>query len=273
MKDKLFIIILNYNCKADIIDCLKSLKYIDKKSYLLKLLVVDNASADGSVQLIKQKFPQVKIIQNKKNLGFAAGVNVGIKYALKQGADFVFLLNPDTIVEKDFLQPLVQLIKSDTEIGIVSPVLKGMFKGKLVYDLGAKFNPFLGRTKHIHVKFRPLHPMEAEMVSGCAMLVKKEVFEKIGFFNKHYFLYFEDSDFCLRAKKAGFKIYVQSKSIVFHRTSQSLGEFSLKKIYHILISNFLFINKHVKFYLRPLAYIYLSALTFKIVFNKISKIL
>lgn len=265
-KEKTAIIILNYNGLPFILDCLDSLHQSSIINHQSSIILVDNASADKSVELIKKKFPKIKIIQNRVNLGFAGGNNVAIKYALKNNFDNIMLLNPDTIVEKNFLKPLLQLI-SNKKIGIVSPVLKGKEGSKIIFALGAKFNPILGRTKHVHLKRSPLSAVEQEMVSGCAMMVKREVFEKIGLFDERFFLYFEDSDFCLRASKAGFKIYVEPKSVIIHKCSSSLGGLSLKKIKYVLWSNFLFNLKWVKPYFWPFAFSYLIVLAIKMIID------
>jgi len=258
--EKIAIIILNYNGLPYVLSCLSSLKLSTISYQQLTIILVDNNSSDDSVKIIEKEFPKVKLIKNKKNLGFSKGNNIGIKYALKNNFDYIMLLNPDTVVEKGFLKPLLKLFRSDKKIGIVSPILKEKKDGKTIYALGAKFNPILGRTKHKHVKIRPLHVLKQELVSGCAMLIKNQVFKKIGLLDERFFLYFEDSDFCLRAKEAGYKIFVQPKSIITHRPSTSLGGLSLKKIKYNLCSNFLFILKWVKPYFWPIAYFYLLIL-------------
>jgi GT2 family glycosyltransferase len=263
IKEKVAIIILNYNGLPHVLDCLQSLNHSSIINHQSLIILVDNHSIDASVETIKKKFPQVKIIRNKKNLGFAGGNNVGIKWALKNNFDYLMLLNPDTIVEKDFLAPLIRLMKSDKTIGVVSPLLQEKKQGKTIFSLGAEFNPLLGRTKHLQTRVKPSKSLEQELVSGCAMLIKKEVFEKIGLFDERFFLYFEDSDFCLRARKAGFKIFLEPKSIVFHKISQSFRNFPLKKIYFNLKSNLLFIHKQVKPCFWPLAYFYLFVLAGK----------
>jgi len=267
--NKTAIIILNYNGLPYVLDCLKSLEYL-KDNKRIRTIIVDNASRDRSVKLIKEKYPWVKVIENKKNLGFAGGNNKGIKWAIDNGFKNIMLLNPDTIVEKGFLNPLLRKVNKD-KVGIVSPVLKGKEGNEAIYALGAKYNKILGRTKHVHLKqgqFKKLkHPIEQQLVSGCAVFVKSEVFEKIGLLDKRFFLYFEDSDFCIRAKRAGFKIFVCPKSVVVHKTSQSLGGLSLKKVFYVAGSNLKFILKNVNPLFWPLALIYLMLITIKMVFS------
>jgi hypothetical protein len=216
-----------------------------------EIVVVDNASSDDSVAKIKDK--DLKILKNKKNLGFAAGANIGIKYVLRQGTEAILLLNPDTIVTKNFLRPLVK-----NPADIVSPVIKFKRDGSRIYDFGGKINWWLGRTSHI-ANFSE----DIDYISGCAMLIKRPVLEKIGFFDERFFLYFEDVDFCLRAKKAGLKISVEPKSVIFHQLSGTA-----KRPWHqnlqLLKSNFLFINRYLKFWQKPIAYIYWLLLAVKI---------
>jgi len=258
-REKVFIVIVNYNSGSYIIDCLKSLEISRYKDIKISEVIIDNSSVDNSLQLIKQQFSKIKIINNKNNLGFAKAVNQGIKNALQNKADYVFLLNPDTLAEKNLLKPLIQLIKSDKKIGIVVPALKDEVKAGSVYSLGLKFNKFLGRTEHIHLHVNPrsLHHQEEELVSGCAMLIKKEVFKKIGLFDERFFMYFEDSDFCLRTRKAGFKIYVEPKAVVIHK--QNLDKKPNKEIKkkYLVQSNSLFIKKHVAKIFWPFGWGYL----------------
>lgn len=262
MENKIFIVILNYNCKLDIIDCLKPLIQSLPVSRQSSIIIVDNASIDGSVQLIKQKFPRLKIIENKKNLGFAAGNNIGIKYALKNGAEYVLLLNPDTIVKKGFLKPLLK-----NPADIVAPVIKFKREKEWIYDFGGKINWCLGRSYHLETKSQKLN-LAIDYVSGCAMLIRKQVFEKIGFLDERFFLYFEDADFCLRARKAGFKIAVEPKSIISHKLREGKRK-SWLQIYHLLRSNLIFINRHISFWRKPLAYLYWWTLLSKLLLARI----
>lgn len=259
---KTFIIILSFNGGKDIIECLKSLK---RKT--AEVAVVDNRSTDNSVELIRKNFPRVKIIENKKNLGFARGCNVGIRYALKQGAGSVVLLNPDTVVEKRFLRSFLKpLLKNRADI--VAPVIKFKRAGEWVYDLGGKVNWWLGRPKHLESNKKGDRKQEVDYVSGCAMLVKQPVFEKIGFLDEKFFLYFEDVDFCLRAKKAGFKIAVEPKSVVVHKLVESKKK-PFKQQLHLLKSNLLFIKRHVLFWRKPLAISYWWLLLVKIIIGRL----
>jgi len=254
---KAFIVIVNFNNKRDILRCLYSLRY-----ERAEIIVVDNKSSDDSIEAIKSKFKQVKILENEKNIGFAAASNKGIEYALRKKADYVLLLNPDTIVEKNFLSSLLKK-KAD----IISPVIKFKRQGEWVYDFGGRVNFLIGRTTHLEKSVLSKRTNLVDYVSGCCMLIKKEVFEKMGFLDERYFMFFEDVDFCLRAKKSDFKIKVDSSVTIFHNLSEG-REKSLKCHLWMLKSNFIFINKWLKFYKKPLAYFYLFLLWVKILVNK-----
>lgn len=250
---KIFVIILNFNGGRDIIECLNSLK-----RERAEIVVIDNGSFDSSLAMIKKNFPKVKIIENNKNLGFAAGNNIGIRHAFKRGADAFILLNQDTIVEKDFLEPLLR-----NQADIVGPVIKFKRRGKWIYDYGGKINWLIGRTSHqeslTYINSarlpRRLNFQNPDYISGCAMLIKRPVFEKVGLLDERFFLYFEDADFCQRAKKAGFKIGVEPKAIIFHKLIEG-KEKSFFQIYHLMRSNLIFINRYISFWKSPLAYLY-----------------
>lgn len=259
--NKFFVIIANFNNKKDITPCIKSLIKAYSK---INIIVVDNASIDCSLLEIESlKYRNLKIIKNKRNLGFAKGMNKGIKFALKQGAQNVLLLNPDTLVEKGFLEPLL-----NNQAGINGPVIKFQRKGKWVYDFGGKINFWLGRASH----YESLNPKsnfnQPDYISGCCLLIKREVFKKIGLLDEKYFLFFEDSDFCLRARKAGFKIALESKSLILHKLSEGKKK-PFYYMYHLIRSNLLFVNIWLPFYRRPIAYFYLLALSFKMLLNRL----
>ncbi|MFC1711917.1 glycosyltransferase family 2 protein [Patescibacteria group bacterium] len=267
---RVFIIIVNYNGDPYILECLKSLYKSDISNFKVDILIVDNKSSDNSIEKIKTQFPKVKIVKNQKNLGFAAACNRGIKISLQSKAQFIFLLNPDTVVEKKLVKPLIETAKKENKIGIISPLLKDKYRDKDVYTTGLEFNKIIGKTSHKHYKDRPKNIIYEDLVSGCAMFIKTEVFNKIGFFDERFFMYFEDSDFCLRAKAAGFKIVLEPQVVVNHEISKSTGKKSKSKAKNLIKSNLIFILKHTTWYFWPLSFIYLLALFFKLCLSFIS---
>ncbi|MCJ7804451.1 glycosyltransferase family 2 protein [Patescibacteria group bacterium] len=258
----IFIIILNFNNQKDIILCLKSLIKAYPK---INIIVVDNASTDNSLQsIISLSHEKLMIIKNKINLGFAKGVNKGIRFVLKQGAESVLLLNPDTLVGRGFLEPLLT-----NRADVVGPIIKFKRKGQWVYDFGGKINFWIGRTSHDeHLTSNVKNLKSPDYLSGCCLLVRRKVFEKIDLLDERYFLFFEDADFCLRAKKADFKVALEPKSMILHKLSEG-KEKSLKSMYHLLRSNFIFINTWLPAYKRPIAYLYLCLLALKMLLNRL----
>lgn len=271
---KVFILILNYNGFDDLSKCLKTLIKLEDKSYSIKTVVIDNGSSKEQLKMLKallKEYRGIELVENKKNLGFARGNNVGIRYALKNKADYVLLLNNDTEIEMNFLKKLIKL-----DYPISSPVVKFReFKEhpKLIYDLGGYVNWRTGRTTHLNCyanEYKKLNKgvNECDYVAGCCMLVKREVFESIGLLDEKYFIYFEDVDFCVTAIKNGYKVAVDQNAVISHKLGGSMDRWSNRAIYHHLLANFIFISKHLGWH-RITGYSYLFALTAKIVFDRV----
>jgi hypothetical protein len=276
MKPKAIIVILNWNGKKDTLECLGSLKKINYPNY--QIILVDNGSKDDSVKEIKKNFPNVKIIQNKQNLGFAEGSNVGIKYALKNKADYVLLLNNDTVVDKRFLSEMMKAAESNEKIGIVCPKVYFYSKPRILQYAGLKFNFNKGKSNLIGYNekdFRQFDKIqEADFCGGTCMLVKKGVFEKIGFFDKTYFAYFEDNNFGFRARKAGYKIIFCNKAKIWHKISASTGGQSNPFKEHYMNRNrIIFMKKYsTKWqFSKFLAYLFFESLIDSLIFIKKGK--
>src|SRR3972149_9273866 len=230
------IVVLNYKGLENTIACLDSLRKCEKDSHKTEFVVVDNNSDDGSFKALS-KIKDIDLVENHKNLGYAGGNNTGIKKALGQNADAVLIVNNDTIVDKTFL---VNLIRGLDAGDIVSPKIyfapgfefhKSRYTksqlGKVIWYAGGKIDWRNIIGKHIgvddvdHSQFSKRK--EVDLATGACMLVKKQVFEKIGFFDEKYFLYLEDMDFCVRTLKAGFKILFEPKAIIWHKNAGSAG--------------------------------------------------
>ena len=240
------IVVLHYGDVGLTRKCLNSLS--KEKSNFGEIVLVNN---DSNIVLSSSAFPLIQqklhIINNKKNLGFSAGVNVGVKFALSKGADKILILNNDTKILKPILKTLVAILDSDKSIGIVSPAIQFELNKKNIFDVGGKINKFFLRTSHDEVlSVNGLKSREVKYVSGAAMLIKKEVFKKIGFFDERFFLYYEDVDFCLRAQKKGFKIIVDPEAVILHSLSKTIGKVSPLGVYYQTKSALVFANKYAE---------------------------
>lgn len=238
---KVIVIILNFKVKALTIKCVESVK---KSTYPVKIIVVDNKSEDG-LDLEINKFKDVEFIQTGKNLGFTGGNNFGIKKALANGADLVLILNPDTTTNKDCIKNLVEGME-EIGAGVVGP--KIYFKDeKTIWYAGGVMDKLnvLGKHRGVDQKDQGQYEkvIETDYVSGAAMMVKREVFENVGLFDERYFLYYEDSDFCERAKKTGYKIMYLPKAMVYHANAQSAGLGSPLQDYYITRNRMLYAKK------------------------------
>jgi len=249
---KIFIIILNYNGKSTIKSCLDSVFCCDYPNF--EVVVVDNDSKDGSLELAKNLYSKFHFIKNEKNIGFSAGNNLGIRFALEKMADYVFLLNNDAVLEKDTLSKLIASAEKE-KAGIFSPLIYAG-NNKIWYSGGMiKW----AQMKNVHESRLPKSgdSYSTAYVTGCAMLVKKEVFKKIGLFSEDYFLYYEDADFCVRAKKEGFDSMVIPTAKITHFEKSELD--LSNKIYWLVLSGLIFFKKNTPLYLKFITnpYLYL----------------
>lgn len=257
-KPLVWIIVVNWNGKADTLACLASLRKI---SYPLRhILVVDNASADGSVEAIRAQFPEVEVLVNERNERFARANNQGMQKALAAGADLVLLLNNDTEVAPDFLDHLVSAAASRPEVGMVAPKIYYHHDQQLIWFAGGRINLWTGHVSHRGLRqhdFPPKYdlPEAVDFLTGCAILAKRECLEMVkihideGYLDEGYFMYIEDVDLCWRARKAGFVCLYQPAAKIWHKVSASTsGQF---KVYHKVRSNFQFFKTYAKWYHWP----------------------
>lgn len=239
--NKVAIVILHFNGRKDTLECLESVKKLTKNNYEILSVVVDNGSEEPfEIQDSEFKVQNLEIIRNEKNLGFAGGNNVGIKYALAQGASHIIVLNNDTILNEDLVEELLATSQSQEQIGVVVPKIyfaKGFEYhkeryskedlGKVIWYAGGKMDwkNVIGYHRGVDEIDRGQFDKkeETDFATGCCMLVKREVFEKIGLLDEKYFLYYEDSDFSQRIKKRGYKMVYNPKAFLWHKNAGSAG--------------------------------------------------
>ncbi len=259
---KVIIVIVSYNSAEDLPECLTSVKNLLTTNYSLLTIVVDNSSDDNSVDVAK-KF-DVEVIENSENLGFSGGANVGIKATQKFGANFILLLNPDTTVHPSLIYEFLKIAKKNEKIGILSPKIyfypgfefhKSRYKkeelGKVIWYAGGviDWDNVLASHKGVDEVDSGLYNKitETDFATGATMMIKVEVFKKIGNFDEKFFLYLEDLDFSLRAKKAGFSILYVPKAIAWHKWARATGGGSALQDYYFTRNRLLFGLKYTSF--------------------------
>jgi GT2 family glycosyltransferase len=240
-----FIIILNWNRFTDTAECIESVLQIDYSNYVI--VVVDNGSNDDSVKNIRDRFDPILVIENHENLGYAEGNNVGVRHALKNGADYVWLLNNDTVVDKHALAAMMDLAEKNHEIGILGSKIYYFDQPEILWFAGATIDWSRAISAHIGRLEKDTGQYEDEKevdrVTGCSMLIRREVLENVGLLDAKFFLYAEEVDLCVRARKKGYRNYYVPKSIVYHKISISTGESSVPVYAYYNTRNFLYLIK------------------------------
>jgi len=234
---KVALVILHFNEPKLTENCLESVKKIKTQDFKVEVIVINN-NPQEKINFLKRKFPEFVFLEVKENLGFTGGNNLGIKKALKKRTNFVLLLNNDTLIDKNLITELLEVAKNNKQAGILGPKIyfapgyefhqkryQEKDRGKVIWYAGGVIDwqnivsSHRGVDKVDHGQYALSE--ETGFVTGCAMFVRKEVFEKIGFFDENYFLYLEDVDFCQRAKKAGFKIFYVPTAKLWHLNAGS----------------------------------------------------
>jgi len=215
-KPKTAVLVLGYNSQKYLKDCFLSLT--KAKTENIDLVYIDNNSGDNSLDYLRKNFPKVEILANRKNLGFAAGYNQAIKWAIKKGYDYLFLLNPDTITDQNCLRELAKKADQNTILQPLVLIHSRGKKTKLINTSGNNLN-FLGMSYCGDYRHQKRFAREKEIVSasGAAMFAPATIFKKIGFLDGSFFMYHEDLDFCWRARLAGFEIKLIPKAIIWHK--------------------------------------------------------
>ena len=243
---KTAIILLNFNSYQDTFECVESILNSNESNY--QIYIVDNASHDDSLLKLTDKFKEnktISFISSKENLGFSGGCNLGIKEALKQGFEFILLLNNDTIVTDSFLSEMLVIANSDTDVGIVGG--KTLFNDdrKSIWDAGG----YICEKTYRGIRRRENHPdidsvNEVGFITCCLALVKAEVFKKIGLLPEAYFFGSEEWEFSLRAQRNSFKLMFTPKSIIYHKVGRSHDHTSAKMLYNTYRNRILFVKRN-----------------------------
>lgn len=254
---KVAIIIVNWNGLKDTHECLDTVKKLNYSNY--EIIVVDNGSEKYDADILEKMFgAEIGIIRSRENLGFAGGNNLGIRYALDHGAEYVLLLNNDTVVDKNFLSEMVDVAGSDKNIGMVGAKIFFYSELNRIWFAGGKINWLL--TKGEMVGYNQIDKgqydaiRETDFITGCCLLVKKEVIEKIGLLPEEYFVYYEDTDWCLNARRNGYKCVYAPKAEIWHKASVGLGLGSPTYIYYNIRNGLILAKRNASFPIMVIVY-------------------
>jgi GT2 family glycosyltransferase len=252
------IIILNWNSHEMTAECIRSLRAMDTSDF--EIIVVDNGSSDGSADKLLQQFPQITVLPQAENLGFAAGCNVGMRHALADQAEYVLLLNNDTVVAPEFIREMLATIQSDPRIGVVCPKIFFTDRPNLLWYAGADFSPWTGTSKHRgwkevdHGQFDGCK--EITQATGCAMLVRCNALLNVGLLDEQFWAYVEDLDWSLRFLKRGYRLAFAPNAWLWHHDGatavKSLGAGSAASRQFFSTRNMVFLaRKHVSWWQMP----------------------
>jgi len=212
------IIIINWNGYEYTKACLDSLIVCNYPNF--RICLVDNASTDGSADLLATEYPVHYMIRLTENTGFTGGNNAGMKWALDQGFDYILLLNNDTTVEPDFLNYLIEALQANLSLAAVQPKMYFMHDKTKIWNAGGGFNQYMGITRSIgsgHVdKGKFDHSEYTEWITGCCILVRAEVIRQVGMLDDRFFAYWEDVDWSFRMKAVGWELWYEPKAKIYH---------------------------------------------------------
>ena len=257
------IITINYNGLKDTCELIDTLPLENDK---LEVIVVDNASLQDEASIIEQRYPRVTVVRSSKNLGFAGGNNLGIQASHGR---YLFFINNDTIIEtkneeqrNNFLQPLIERLESSDKIGMVCPKIRFSWGNHLIQYAGytplssiTMRNHSIGFGEEDHGQYDTPH--QTPYAHGAAMLVKREVINRVGMMPECFFLYYEELDWSIMIRRAGYEIWFDPSFTVYHKESQSTGQDSPLRTYYLTRNRLLFVRRNIHQPERLLSYIYL----------------
>ncbi|MEW6511316.1 MAG: glycosyltransferase family 2 protein [Bacteroidota bacterium] len=264
---ELLVILVNFRRPGDTVECVASLQ---RSAYTdFEILVVDNASGDGSADFIAQRSAGLHILAQRTNLGFAGGNNVGLRMGLRQGYRFFLLLNNDTIVDRETLGELVSAARGRQNVGIVGPKIYFHDRPETLWFAGGRCNIRSGAVSHrgMHELDRGQYdaPGPCDFITGCCALIRREALEGAGMLDEDFFAYYEDCDYALRVRNAGYDVMYHPTARLWHKVS-STAQWDSPVYHYLTMRNRLFlVRKHSSLlrslpFLPSLAYAYVRQL-------------
>ena len=246
MSKELLIIILNYSSNIDTIELYQYLSLNTNFS----ILVIDNFSTSDEVLSLELKIPKERLILNKKNLGYAGGNNIGLKYAKKHNFKYSLLLNPDIRINNKSIVKLLKEIKKETMLAATGPRICFRSNPNIIYSDGGILKESKAYfTEHLHYKKEVNNidnqdqVYDADYVNGSAFMINMEVLERVGYLDEKFFLYFEETDWCLRARKMGYSLKIFTNAVAFHLSSENNNNY----FFYMTRNRILLANKNITY--------------------------
>ena len=241
------IVLVNWNTKGDLIECLTSVFSSAYRNF--HVILVDNASIDGSVEAVEKLFPSVTTLTNHENLGYTKGNNIGLRKAIEIGSPYTLFLNTDTVIDKRLLGEFVRTMEKEPCVGILGPKIYFSDNPDIIQYAGGRFKPITGRVQAIGILEKDQGqydvPREVDFISGCAMFFRTNLVDEIGFFDEDYYHGFEDVDLSVRCRKKGYTIKYSPVGRVWHKLAASSGGYdSPSYVYYQMRNRLLFVKKN-----------------------------
>jgi len=238
------IITINYNQSSVTMDLLRTIRGLSYPN--VEVIVVDNASPNDRPEIIKERYPEVKLIKSETNLGFAGGNNLGV---MEAKGDYLLFINNDTEVPRHFIEPLLETLEYHPDIGMVSPKIKFHWNPELIQYAGfTAMNPYTIRNSAIgyHQKDDGRYDAagDTDSIHGAAMMVPRRIVEEVGTMTEQYFLYYEEHDWAQQVKRAGYRLYYQPASYILHKESIATGKNSPLKTYYLTRNRILYARRN-----------------------------
>ena len=245
--DKVCIVILNYNNFEDTIECVQSLRSaINSEKY--KIVIVDNASTNDSVSKLNNVLSPIEIIVSSENRGYAHGNNIGIKYAEQAGYEYICILNNDTIIDADFIETCKNELKNNSQVAFVSPALVEYKDNNLIQSTGGDIfiNKGIVTLKNHGARRGELLPkIESDYIGGACIMFRTSILKSVGYIPENYFLFFEETEWCYKAQKIGYKNICLTDSYIYHKGSVSIKSVSGLQEYLMARNRVVFVRRNI----------------------------
>ncbi len=267
LTSRIAIIVLTWNQCEVTLECLSSLA--EQHYDAADVIVVDNGSSDDTVERVRLSYPRVTVLETHANLGFVGGNNVGMYHALKGDYTYIMLLNNDTIVDPEMVSEIIRVMEEDPTIGAAGPKMLYYDHPATIWSAGNQVNWHTGECSRLQAESRDdpsdTALQEVDYITGCAICVRREVIDRIGLLDERFFIYFEETDWCIRANRDGWRVVYVPSARLWHKVSAAMGVSSLSTDYYMTRNSLLFLWKNRRGAQRPVSLGLSIARTLKII--------